>query len=111
MPGVHGRTSAGIASAARELRHDPSGGQVILVPEHSNLDARPETGISHGHLRGDQEITHPDLQGLRRFMLVTREAHGQNEPLGYRSPEDPTRHMEIVKRDVERKRVEAPGVR
>lgn len=56
-------------------------------------------------------LTHPDLQGLRRFMLVTRDAHGLYEPLGFRSPEDPTRYMEFVKRDVYRKRVESPHVR
>ena len=45
-------------------------------------------------------LTHPDLQGLRRFMLVTRDAHGLYEPLGFRSPEDPARYMEIVKRGI-----------
>jgi GNAT superfamily N-acetyltransferase len=45
-------------------------------------------------------LTHPDLQGVRRFMLVTRDAHGLYEPLGFRSPENPARYMEIVKRDI-----------
>lgn len=45
-------------------------------------------------------LTHPDLAGLRRWMLVTRDAHGLYEPLGFRKPADPARYMEIVKRDV-----------
>lgn len=45
-------------------------------------------------------MTHPDLQGLRRFMLVTRDAHGLYEQYGFRPIESPRRHMEIVRLDV-----------
>jgi GNAT superfamily N-acetyltransferase len=51
-------------------------------------------------------LTHPDLQGLRRFVLVTRDAHGLYEPLGFRSPPDPARYMEIVRPDVYKTPVE-----
>ena len=42
-------------------------------------------------------MDHPDLQGLRRFMLVTRDAHRLYEPLGFRTVTNPSGHMEIVR--------------
>ena len=44
--------------------------------------------------------SHPDLQGLRRWILMTRDAHGLYEKSGFRTIEDPSRCMEIVDRDV-----------
>lgn len=38
---------------------------------------------------------HPELHGLRRWMLVTRDAHGLYEPLGFRPLAHPERVMEI----------------
>jgi GNAT superfamily N-acetyltransferase len=40
--------------------------------------------------------SHPDLQGLRRFVLVTRDAHGLYEKFGFAPLEAPTRYMEIT---------------
>jgi GNAT superfamily N-acetyltransferase len=40
-------------------------------------------------------MTHPDLQGLRRFQLVTRDAHGLYRRFGFKPPEHPVRQMEI----------------
>jgi GNAT superfamily N-acetyltransferase len=40
---------------------------------------------------------HPDLQGLRRFSLVTRTAHGLYGPFGFAGLSQPERHMEIVR--------------
>ena len=37
---------------------------------------------------------HPELQGLRRWMLVTRDAHGLYEQFGFRALAAPERHME-----------------
>ena len=45
---------------------------------------------------------HPELQGLRRWMLVTRDAHGLYEKLGWRVVAEPGRVMEIVRRDAYR---------
>ena len=42
-------------------------------------------------------MAHPDLQGLRRFQLVTRDAHGLYERHGFNTPADPERHMEIFR--------------
>ncbi len=45
-------------------------------------------------------VAHPDLQGLRRFMLATRDAHGLYEQYGFRSIESPHGLMEIVRLDL-----------
>jgi GNAT superfamily N-acetyltransferase len=42
-------------------------------------------------------MAHPDLQGLRRFQLVTRDANGLYQRFGFRAPEHPERHMEIFR--------------
>lgn len=42
-------------------------------------------------------MAHPELQGLRRFSLVTRDAHPLYEPFGFRRVADPDRHMEIAR--------------
>lgn len=38
---------------------------------------------------------HPELQGLRRFLLATRDAHGLYEQFGFRAPARPENFMEI----------------
>jgi GNAT superfamily N-acetyltransferase len=40
---------------------------------------------------------HPDLQGLRRFILVTRDAHGLYAQFSFTPLGDPSRYMEIVR--------------
>lgn len=45
-------------------------------------------------------IAHPQLQGLRRFVLGTRDAHGLYEKYGFRSLKAPERWMEIHNPDV-----------
>lgn len=44
-------------------------------------------------------MAHPDLQGLRRWLLATRDAHGLYAQFGY-EPVDPERFMEIRDPDV-----------
>src|SRR4051812_2942291 len=43
---------------------------------------------------------HPDLQGLRRFTLGTRDAHGLYSQFGFSPLRAPERAMEIVRPDV-----------
>ena len=40
-------------------------------------------------------MAHPDLQGLRRFQLVTRDAHGLYEKFGFTALAHPARVMEL----------------
>lgn len=42
-------------------------------------------------------VAHPDLQGLRRWMLVTIDAHGLYEQFGFTTVAQPERHMEILR--------------
>ena len=42
-------------------------------------------------------MTHPDLHGLRRWGLVTRDAHGLYEKFGFAAPANPAGLMEIAK--------------
>lgn len=39
--------------------------------------------------------THPDLQGLRRWLLATKDAHGVYTPLGFKPLDAPERFMHI----------------
>lgn len=39
-------------------------------------------------------LAHPELQGLRRFCLLTRDAHGLYAKYGFKPMPDPTRYME-----------------
>jgi len=50
----------------------------------------------------DAVMAHPDLQGLRRFQLVTRDAHSLYARHGFTAAENPDRHMEIFRRDMYR---------
>jgi len=46
--------------------------------------------------------SHPELQGLRRWGLVTRDAHGLYRKFGFRELRHPERFMEIHGSDVDR---------
>ena len=48
--------------------------------------------------------SHPDLQNLRRFILLTRDAHGLYEKFGFTPPKNPTRYMEIAPPDIYKRR-------
>jgi GNAT superfamily N-acetyltransferase len=45
-------------------------------------------------------VAHPELQGLRRWCLVTRDAHGLYEKFGFKKVPAPERWMEINDREV-----------
>lgn len=40
-------------------------------------------------------LSHPELQGLRRWMLMTRDAHGLYRQFGFENPAKPQNVMEI----------------
>ena len=40
-------------------------------------------------------MAHPDVQGVRRFMLATADAHALYERFGFHPPRDPDRLMEL----------------
>ncbi len=43
--------------------------------------------------------SHPELQNLRRWSLVTRDAHGLYAQFGFTPPAEPSGNMEIVRRN------------
>lgn len=43
---------------------------------------------------------HPDLQGLRRFMLATADAHGLYRQFGFKPIDNPQKFMEIARPDI-----------
>ncbi len=45
-------------------------------------------------------MQHPNLQGLRRFMLATRDAHGLYQLFGFAAPANPASLMEITKPNI-----------
>jgi len=45
-------------------------------------------------------MKHPDLQGLRRFTLLTRDAHGLYQKFGFAAAKNPSRYMEIHNADI-----------
>ena len=47
-------------------------------------------------------MSHPDLQGLRRLGLVTRDAHKLYEPFGFHALAAPERHMELTRPNIYR---------
>ncbi len=48
-------------------------------------------------------VEHPDLQGLRRFCLITRNAQSLYEPFGFEVSKYPERFMEILDPEIYRK--------
>ena len=47
-------------------------------------------------------MKHPDLQGLRRFSLTTRDAHGLYRKFGFNELKKPESQMEIVDHEIYR---------
>ncbi|HTL83150.1 MAG TPA: GNAT family N-acetyltransferase [Bacteroidia bacterium] len=45
-------------------------------------------------------MDHPELQGLRRFTLATRDAHTLYTQFGFEVTKNPENMMEIVRRDI-----------
>jgi GNAT superfamily N-acetyltransferase len=48
-------------------------------------------------------MKYPDLQGLRRFTLLTRDAHSLYKKFGFAPMRDPSRYMEIRVADIYKK--------
>jgi len=67
---------------------------VFVVPEHRGR------GISKLFMRAI--VDHPELQGLRRFLLATRDAHGLYAQFGFEPLAHPEYFMTVHKPDVYR---------
>ena len=67
-------------------------GDVFILEEHRGK------GLSKRLI--DEIMNHPDLQGLRRWMLLTSDAHGLYRQYGWTPISNPDRYMEIAKPDI-----------
>jgi GNAT superfamily N-acetyltransferase len=67
-------------------------GDVFILPEHRGK------GLSK-QLIGEI-MAHPDLQGLRRWMLLTGDAHGLYRQYGWKPIANPDLYMEIATPDI-----------
>jgi N-acetylglutamate synthase-like GNAT family acetyltransferase len=63
-------------------------------------------GISKELMRAVME--HPEVQGIRRWHLVTRDAHALYAQFGFTPIDVPERHMMIAVRDAYRERAAPP---
>jgi GNAT superfamily N-acetyltransferase len=70
-------------------------GDVFVLPSHRGR------GLSKWLM--EIVMGHPELQGLRRWSLATRDAHSLYERFGFRVPAHPERLMEISDLDIYRK--------
>lgn len=57
-------------------------------------------GMGLGKMMMQRAMALPDLQGLRRLMLATRDAHGLYEPFGFKAIEDSQLFMQRLTQDV-----------
>jgi len=67
---------------------------VFILPEHRGK------GLSKALVAA--VLAHPDLQGLRRWMLVTADAQKLYEAFGFQAVAKPERYMEIHRPDIYR---------
>jgi GNAT superfamily N-acetyltransferase len=67
---------------------------VYVLPDHR--------GQGLGRWLIECVMDHPRLAGVRRFLLITRDAHGLYSPFGFSPLAHPERHMEIVRADLYR---------
>jgi GNAT superfamily N-acetyltransferase len=64
------------------------------------LEAHRGKGLSKWLMRC--VVGHEDLQGLRRFLLLTSDAHGLYRQFGLKGLGNPSRFMEVVRPDIYR---------
>ncbi len=83
----HGNAQVGFARVITDRATFAYLADVYLLEAHRGL------GLSTRLLEAIQN--HPDLQGLRRVMLATRDAHGLYGKFGFKALAAPDRMMEI----------------
>ncbi|MBI3785006.1 MAG: GNAT family N-acetyltransferase [Deltaproteobacteria bacterium] len=68
---------------------------VFVLPEHRGR------GLSKALM--ERILSHPGLQGFRRWQLGTLDAHGLYARFGFASPTHPERHMEMADPEIYRR--------
>jgi GNAT superfamily N-acetyltransferase len=101
---IEGALCFGIYHSGRQVgfaRVVTDGATFAYLADVFVLEAHRGLGLAHEMLR--VVFSHPQLQGLRRFMLATRDAHGLYEEFGFTALSKPDRIMERLDPDVYRK--------
>ena len=88
----HGRQQVGFARVISDLATFAYLGDVFIVPDYRGR------GLSHWLM--ECIVSHPDLQGFRRWILATRDAHGLYRQFGFTEIKAPERWMEIHSPDI-----------
>lgn len=83
-----GNSLAGFARVVSDYATFAYLGDVFVLPEHRGK------GLSKELLKAI--MSHPDLKGLRRFQLVTRDAQRLYSQFGFKEISDPRRYMEKI---------------
>lgn len=83
-----GRAQAGFARVITDYATFAYLADVFVLPSHR--------GQGIGRQLVEAARNHPDLQRIRRWHLVTADAHALYASAGFRPLENPERHMEIA---------------
>jgi GNAT superfamily N-acetyltransferase len=89
---LHGSVQVGFARVTSDLATVAYLGDVFILPAHRGR------GLSKWMMACI--MSHPDLQGLRRWTLATADAHGLYAQFGFTPLKAPTRWMEKHNPDV-----------
>ncbi|MEA2676425.1 MAG: hypothetical protein QOJ81_566 [Chloroflexota bacterium] len=81
-----GHVQAGFARVVSDRATFAWIGDVFVLPEHR--------GHGLGKWLMECVTAHPELQGLRRWMLATRDAHGLYKQYGFTELQDAAKYME-----------------
>jgi len=88
----HGQQLVGFARIISDLATFAYLADVFILPSHRGR------GLSQWLM--ECIVSHPDLQGLRRWMLATKDAHGLYAKFGFTHLKSPESWMEIHQADV-----------
>lgn len=88
----HGNAQVGFARVVTDKATFAYLCDVFVLEEHR--------GKKLGRWLMESVASHPDLQGLRRFVLVTRDAHGLYDQFGFRPLSRPEGYMELHRPDI-----------
>ena len=83
----HGGSQVGLTRAVTDRATFAWVADVFVLPEHRGR------GLAHWMM--ETLLAHPDLAGMRRFMLATSDAHGVYADCGFTPLTAPERFMEI----------------
>ncbi|HJW32363.1 MAG TPA: GNAT family N-acetyltransferase [Holophagaceae bacterium] len=94
VAGVYGPEGAQVGFARIATDHATFGylADVFVLEDHRGR------GLSTAMVRALMEL--PEVQGFRRLMLATRDAHGVYDKLGWEPVTDPKPFMQLLRKDV-----------